>query len=157
MHLEKQENAYAARATAINVHQLVRQGSEELSHADFRSRLGVSRPFPSFSCGPLWLRFTYVTPVLVMKLRMETQVRLGRLGPQSFFGELAIMSAQTAGGGGGAGMGCGLRTRSVVSRGPCHFHVLTKHAVDELRAELPPLERVSGDACHKYVYGCGWR
>jgi hypothetical protein len=85
---------------------------------------------------------------------METpgKVRLGRLGPQSFFGELAIMSAQTAGdGGGGAGMGCSLRTRSVVSRAPCHFHVLTKHDVDELRAELPPLEHVSG-ADPSFVY-----
>jgi hypothetical protein len=93
---------------------------------------------------------------LRMELRMETpgKVRLGRLGPQSFFGELAIMSAQTAGdGGGGAGMGCSLRTRSVVSRAPCHFHVLTKHDVDELRAELPPLEHVSGaDPSFVYIY-----
>jgi hypothetical protein len=31
----------------------------------------VSGAFP-FSCGPCWLRFSYVTPVLVKKLRMET-------------------------------------------------------------------------------------
>jgi hypothetical protein len=36
----------------------------------------------------------------------------------------------------------GVRTRTVVTRSACHFHVLHRRAVEALRAEIPVLDRV---------------
>jgi hypothetical protein len=41
-----------------------------------------------------------------------------------------------------------VRTRTVVSRTACHFHVLHRRAVEALRAEIPVLDRVC-------LLGCG--
>ena len=61
--------------------------------------------------------------------------RLGRLGPKAFFGERAVMTR-------GNGKRRGVRTRTIVSRSACHFHVLKKHDLDRLRSEIPPLNMV---------------
>lgn len=67
--------------------------------------------------------------------RCSLGVRLGRLGPKAFFGERAVMTR-------GNGKRRGVRTRTIVSRSACHFHVLRKHDLDRLRNEIPPLNMV---------------
>eukprot|EP01047_Picozoa_sp_COSAG01_P006547 COSAG01_NODE_238_length_20679_cov_140.041399_9_plen_297_part_00 len=54
---------------------------------------------------------------------------LGRQGPKSFFGELAVM---------GTGK-WQIRKRSVRAKTTCHLSVLTKFALDELRYDYPEL------------------
>ena len=66
--------------------------------------------------------------------RNQIGVRLGRLGVNAFFGELGTFSR-------GNGQKRGVRTRTVVSRCACHFHVLHKRSLDALRAEIPVLDR----------------
>ena len=66
--------------------------------------------------------------------RNQIGVRLGRLGVNAFFGELGTFSR-------GNGQKRGVRTRTVVSRSACHFHVLRKRSLDALRAEIPVLDR----------------
>jgi len=62
-------------------------------------------------------------------------VRIGRLGAGGFFGEQAVMAR-------GNGLRRGVRVRTVVSRALCHFHVLHKRSLDELRLEIPALQSV---------------
>lgn len=76
-----------------------------------------------------------VAEVTHSDFRTQLGVRLGRLGSQSFFGERAVMRR-------GNGLRRGVRTRTVVSRTACRFHVLHKRAVDALRAEIPVLENI---------------
>ena len=64
--------------------------------------------------------------------RRDIGTRLGRLGKNAYFGEQAVMAR-------GNGLKRGLRTRSVVSRNVCKFHVLSKASLDKLRAEVPML------------------
>ena len=61
-------------------------------------------------------------------------VRLGRLGPGSFFGERAILAR-------GNGWHNGVRTRTVVSRNACRFYILSKRSVDNLRQQIVPLHK----------------
>ena len=65
-------------------------------------------------------------------VRAQLGMRLGRLGADSYFGEQAVMSR-------GNGLHRGVRTRSVVARTPCQFHVLAKEHLDNLRQEIPLL------------------
>ena len=65
-------------------------------------------------------------------VRSQLGMRLGRLGVDSYFGEQAVMSR-------GNGMRRGVRTRSVMSRTPCQFHVLAKEHLDNLRQQIPLL------------------
>ena len=77
-------------------------------------------------------------PAAVQKLtygidgRSNLGMRLGRLGKNAYFGEQAVMRR-------GNGMKRGVRTRSVVTRNACKFHVISKATLDELRAEIPVL------------------
>lgn len=68
-------------------------------------------------------------------VRAQLGLRLGRLGVDSYFGEQAVMSR-------GNGMRRGIRIRSVMSRTPCQFHVLSKEGLDNLREEIPLLNGV---------------
>ena len=61
-------------------------------------------------------------------------VRLGRLGPGSFFGERAILAR-------GNGWQNGVRSRTVVSRNECRFYILAKRSVDNLRQQIPSLDK----------------
>jgi hypothetical protein len=67
--------------------------------------------------------------------RANLGMRLGRLGVDSYFGEQAVMTR-------GNGLRRGVRTRSVVSRNQCQFHVLSKASLDALREEIPILNGV---------------
>ena len=77
-------------------------------------------------------------PAAVPKITYSTNgrsnlgLRLGCLGKNAYFGEQSVM-------GRGNGLKRGVRTRSVVTRNACRFHVLSKASLDELRAEIPML------------------
>ena len=65
-------------------------------------------------------------------------VRLGRLGSGAHFGERAVMSRGRK----SAVRGRGVRQRTVVTRSTCHFYVLHKTSLDELRKHIPLLETI---------------
>ena len=84
------------------------------------------------------------------------QVRLGRLGQGSFFGERSIMAR-------GNGWRNGVRSRTAVSRNACRFPVLHKRTVDTIRQQIPALhkhmlevEKVRACAC-ACACACAWR
>jgi CRP-like cAMP-binding protein len=62
----------------------------------------------------------------------KNKLRLGRLGPRCFFGELAVMSNAH---------NSQVRVRTVVARTTCHLNVLSKETLDQLRMDYASLDR----------------